>query len=38
MEKVKAARENRFDNNMTSINDRHVLREILEYTDGAYKT
>ena len=37
-EKVKAARENGFDDDMTGIDDRHVLREILPYTDGAYET
>lgn len=37
-EKVKAARENGFDDDMTGIDDRHVLREILPYTDGVYKT
>lgn len=37
-EKVKAARENGFHDDMTGIDDRHVLREILPYTDGVYKT
>jgi hypothetical protein len=37
-EKVKAARENGFDDDMTGIDDRHVLREILPYIDGAYET
>jgi hypothetical protein len=35
-EKVKAAREKGFNNAMTSINNRPVLREILEYTKGLY--
>jgi len=37
-EKVKAARENGFDDDMTGINDRHVLREILPYIDDMYET
>jgi hypothetical protein len=37
-EKVKAARENGFDDDMTGIDNRHVLREILPYIDGAYET
>jgi hypothetical protein len=37
-EKVKAARENGFNDDITGIDDRHVLREILPYIDGAYKT
>ena len=37
-EKVKAAQENRFNNNITSIDNRHILREILPYINSAYKT
>ena len=36
-EKVKAARENGFDDDMTGINDHHVIREILEETDITYE-
>jgi hypothetical protein len=35
-EKLKAARENGFDDDMTGIDDRPALREILPYTDGLY--
>lgn len=35
-EKVKAAREKGFNGDMTGIDDRPVLREILEYTEGLY--
>ncbi len=38
-EKVKAARENGFDNDdMTGIDGRPVLREILPHTGGVYET
>jgi hypothetical protein len=36
-EKVMAARENGFDDDMTGIDDRPVLQEILDYTGGLYK-
>jgi hypothetical protein len=36
-EKVKGAREKGFDDDMTSIDDRPVLREILEHTEGLYE-
>jgi len=38
IKKVKATRENKFDHNITSINDHHVFRKILPYTNGMYKT
>ena len=37
-EKVKAARENGVDSGMSGIDDRHVLRLILPYTDDVYET
>jgi len=37
-EKVKATREKEFDDDMTSIDGRPVLREILPYTGGLYNT
>jgi hypothetical protein len=37
-EKVKVARENGFDDDITSINNRPVFREILPYTGGLYET
>ena len=36
--KVKAAQKNGFDDDMNGIDDRPVLREILPYTGGVYKT
>ena len=35
-EKGKAARKNEFDNDMTGIDDRLVLKELLPYTKGLY--
>jgi hypothetical protein len=35
-EKAKAAQENGFDNDMTTIDDRLVLKEVLPYTKGLY--
>jgi hypothetical protein len=35
-EKVKAAREKGFNDDMTSIDDRPVLRKILDYSKGLY--
>jgi len=35
-EVAKIAQENGFDDDLTSIYDRSVLREILQYTDGLY--
>ncbi len=36
-EKVKAAREKGFNDDMTGIDDRPVLREILDYSKGLYE-
>jgi hypothetical protein len=35
-EVAKIARENGFDDDLTGIYDRPVLREILQYTNGLY--
>jgi hypothetical protein len=35
---MKAVLDNGFDDDMTGFDDRPVFREILEYTDGLYKT
>ena len=37
VEKVKAAREKGFNDDMTGIDDRLVLRKILDYSKGLYK-
>jgi hypothetical protein len=37
-EKVKATQEKEFDNDMTSIDGRPALWEILPYTGGLYNT
>jgi hypothetical protein len=36
-EKVTAAREKGFNDDMTGINDRPVLRKILDYSKGLYE-
>jgi len=37
VEKVKVARENKFNNNITSIDNCYILCEILLYINSAYK-
>ncbi|KAF2791926.1 hypothetical protein K505DRAFT_247792 [Melanomma pulvis-pyrius CBS 109.77] len=36
-ERVKVAREKRFNDDMTGIDDRPVLRKILGYSEGLYE-